>query len=390
MTDETAETADVGTRPRGAFLFDSWFGRWFVQRLPAALVWFWFALRFLNIPLPVASDVSREILLIPALVAAVLMLAFGRFARLVAYPLYILFFPILLLWLGARFLNMPFRLSRYAVSARGTLLLFIVIISCWVAASVVDDVVVSAVLFLSGQVILYGTFLRSVPWAANPYSPLVNVIGFVSEKARDIIGRAFVSQAVEGSLEGSSESAVRICEWGIKAINYLSPPEDPYQGGITGFTYKQLLPFTIYGFGLVYLILAASFSIALKQIELAWGMQIRGIGVNRTFLDYFYFSFLSQATAVPDNIQPVTTAGQFWLIWLVLTGIIFLTVLVSMFTTSIGVHSESAVNQMQTYLQQTRSQLEEWKSMLTERNIEHYNGVLEGEIASSETSKEHE
>lgn len=136
----------------------------------------------------------------------------------------------------------------------------------------------------------------------------------------------------------------------------------------------------------MYAILGSSFSVALFHVERAWGPLIEGIGDPRTLFSYFYFSFLSQATAVPDGIRPLSVYGQIWILWVVMTGILLLTVLIALFTTSVGVHAESALSEVRTFSEDARRDLTLWRGQLMQPVIETQ--VVEVEAKVVETTME--
>lgn len=363
-------------------VFDTWIGKWLIHRMPAAVAWYWFILRFLNRPFPFGLQLSREYLLILPLVAWLIIVLFGRWLRFVLYPLYIFFFPILVAWfafrLMAKIIGIPVQATRFARSGRLVFLLLVIVISGWSVTLAVDNSHTRAIASISAHTAIYVLFLQSFRWAANPYRPIIRFFGFVSDKGNAFIKGVFIEPAIE--TEGQSrEVALNVCNWILKAVDFLYPDEAPLEKGITGFTRSHLVPVSIFGFVLLYAVLASSFSLSLYEIERAWGPQIIGLADSPSIAHYFYFSFLSQATAVPDNIAPVSLFGQVWMVWIVMTGMLLLTVLIAMFTTSVGIHGEDALSNVKDALELERKRFLEWKELLSQNEVET-GSVIDGEF----------
>jgi cell division protein FtsL len=382
-------------RKHASIIFDTWLGKWFIQRLTALLVWYWFLLRFLNQPLPFGLYLPREYLLIPAGAALLLMLVFGRWLRFFFYPFYVFFFPLLVLWalfrLFAKMVNIPIQAGHFARSGRLILVLLIVAFAAWLSAFTAESTSIQVVASLLAHSATFILFLYTFRWASNPYRPLTKAVEFFSQQGSELIGKSLVEPTLEDQVQFRT-SAKFICEKILVAIDFLYPPESPRERGIAGFTYNQLVPTTIFSFIVIYAVLALSFAFTLDKIEKAWGQQFTGLGSNPTIGDYIYFTFLSQATAVPDGVYPLTTLGQVWLVWMVLTGILLLTLLIATFTTAVGVYSENAVETIGQTLAHEKQRYSEWLNLLSETAADESpvdeDTVLEGDFKQIESPED--
>lgn len=348
------------------------FRDWFLYRMPASLTWYWLILRFSNRGLPFHSPIDRDYLVIPFLTAWVLLLLARKWWRVIFYLPYVVLFPVLVLltlaWLVYRFFKstavVPVQAFRIARSGGAIFVTFMAVIAGWTITLLGARPSTRAAAALAAHVSTYLLFLQGFRWASNPYRPLLAVLEFLSEKGRKVLETTLIQPGMKDAGE-KRKTAIEACDWCIKALDRLYQAKAPLRQGLMAFTYGNLLPSFIYGFVFVYCTLALSFSVCLRQVELAWGPILSGIGNPPTKLSYFYFSFLTQATAVPNDVRPLSAYGQLWILWLVTTGILLLTILIALFTTSLGVHGGNALTEVRNFSEGAKRDLVTWRTELS-------------------------
>lgn len=223
------------------------------------------------------------------------------------------------------------------------------------AAQAIAAAVAHAALFL-----LFG---QAFKLAANPFRPLTDIVHFMVTRGAGFINRTYLTPALTGKVD-SKDTAAGAVETPLKVIDFLTPDNNLIDRGISGFARRGLIPSFAVIFSGVYALLATSFSTALLMIEKAWGPQFEGITQTGNFFDYFYFSLLSQATAIPSGVHPITVFGKIWMVWIVLTGLLILAVLLTFIATTVGMQREQ-VNNINILLSQQRDILLNWEKTLS-------------------------
>jgi hypothetical protein len=376
-----APTAARGQTSKGRlsnFLRD-----WFVYRFPAALTWFWIILRFTGRGLPFKIPLDRDYLVIPFLIAWVVLILARGWLRAIFYLPYLLTFPLLILiaicwWIFLFFkstLVVPVQAFRIARSGAAIFVTFMAIVVGWAITLMGSRPSTRAAAALAAHTGTYLLFLQSFRWASNPYRPLLAIIEFLSEKGRKFFENTYINPGMKDAGD-KRNSAIKACNWCLKWLDKLYQAKAPLKQGLMAFTYGNLLPSFIYGFIVIYCVLALSFSVTLYEIERAWGPIVSGLGSPTTSLSYFYFSFLTQATAIPSDVRPLSAYGQLWILWLVMTGILLLTILIASFTTSLGVHGGNALTEVRAFSESARQDLIRWQAELSQP-------VIEAEVVSS-------
>ena len=92
-------TQDIVKKPKGYFFFDRSFGKWIVYRFSTSLIWYFLFVRVSNKPFIFGDLFDEQILIIPFFVWFILMAIFGRWGRLMIYPLYLISFPIVVIYI---------------------------------------------------------------------------------------------------------------------------------------------------------------------------------------------------------------------------------------------------------------------------------------------------
>lgn len=351
--------------------------KWLLYRLFTALVWYWIILIAMGKEMPFAIPVDRILLALPFLLTWIGFLVAHKWLHVFLYLPYLLLFPLLIVaniaWgifqFFRRTFTWPARVFRAIKSGEAIIILLLVVLISWSVSFLSGSVTNRAI---GSLIALAGTYLlviQSFRWAANPYMPLLAVVKFLSEKGRKIIEDTYVKPGMTGA-DQKRDNAIRVCDWALKALDQLYQAKAPLSQGLTAFTHRSLLPSFVLCFIVLYATLASSFSLSLFHVERAWGPLIDGIGEPRTLFSYFYFSFLSQATAVPDGIRPLSVYGQIWILWVVMTGILLLTILIALFTASVGVHGENALSEVRIFSEDARRDLTNWKGQLLQPVLE--------------------
>jgi hypothetical protein len=348
---------------------------WLLYRLPALAAWVWVGSKLFSINLP--GEFDSKYLLLPILGAFLLLLVRGRVGLAVAYPLYVLLSPLLAIilptvmvvrvWRSSpadrSWIRAFARLIGFARSFKALVLLLLIVFACWFGVEHANVPNQKATLALIAHITTYILFLQTFRWASNPYKPVLLLLEYLSVDGRDFLKKYWIDDGLKKPVSERG-GTIQFCDLLFDALNKLHRPEALLTHGITAITHGSLSAIFIGIFVLIYVALSISFGLSLLQIELGWGKILSGLGETPDFLTYFYFSFLSQATAVPDGVQPAGPAGQIWIIWLVFTGILLLTGLITLFSSSSGIHSESTLEQVDDYFRQMKTQVRVWRRSL--------------------------
>lgn len=331
----------------------SFLKKWVVYRLFAALAWCALILTLSGREVPFGLPIDRIYLAVPFVIAWIVFVFAHQWLKVLLYFPYLVAFPLLILcslswWLFQLFRKVPIQVFRTIKSGPMIFLIFVAIIVSWTVTFVSPSASHRATASL---IALFGTYvlvIQSFRWASNPYRPLLALIEFASQKRR-LIEENYLKPGMT-DVNQERDFVIKACNWCLNAVYRWYQARAPLRHGLTAFTQRSLLPSFVLGFIVMYAILASSFSCALFHIDQAWGPLIDGIpGSPPTLFSYFYFSFLSQATAVPDDIHPRSIYGQLWILWVVMTGILLLTIQIALFTTSVGVHGEHAMLQVRSF-----------------------------------------
>lgn len=348
---------------KGARLFNSLFGKWFLHRLSAFFIWYWFLLRFLHLDLPGNLTFSFEYLLLPSAITTFLMIVFGQWARLFFYPFYVFTFPGLVLFLITRgiyrVVKFPLVAGKFAFSSRTILLSILVLLAVLPISIYASNAKTAATAALIAHLFIFFLFLQVFRLASNPYKPLTGILQFLSSTGSSWVETSFIKPGL--TKDGQTrQTAITFSEWIIKGIDRIYPESDYADRGIAGFARAGVVPFAMAVFIIIFILIAVSFAIVHMKLELAWGPQISGLGSSPSLWDYFYTSLLIEATAIPNQISPITILGQILILWNLLSGILLLTLLLAMFTTSVGIHGESSVEEIGLILSSERERYSSW------------------------------
>lgn len=373
----TVSSTETSNPPKTENGWSTFLKKWVLFRLFAALAWSWLILTLIGKEVSFGGPLNRNYLALPFLIAWIGFVIAHKWGRVLFYFPYVVFFPILILvtvgwWIFQFFrktLKWPIRVLRAIKSGTTIFIVFVGILISWIVTLVSASPTNRAIASLIALAGTYLLVLQSFRWASNPYRPLLAVIEFLSEKGSKAFEEAYVKPGMTDQ-NRKRDTAIEACDWCLKALDKLYQAKAPLSHGVAAFTHRSLLPSFVFGFIALYAILASSFSVALFHIERAWGSVVEGIGNPPTLFSYFYFSFLSQATAVPDGIRPLSVYGQIWILWVVMTGILLLTLLIALFTTSVGVHGDNALLEVRTFSEHARRDLNTWRGQLSQPIIE--------------------
>lgn len=346
--------AEEQLSPRATFL-----KKWVVYRLPTLFAWGWLVFRISGWTLPIEQRVENYFVF-PYLIAFILLVLTGRWLLAFGYPFYFVFSPILIIFEPIAFIIRTFITSSegnpkwvktlgkfvaFVRSFKAIIILFLLAAVAWVATALYVAPINRPILALVAHIITYILFLQSFRWAANPYRPILLGLGLMSRAGESLIRKIIVEPNLKKRVE-ERDSSYQTCDLILQGLLRLHDPEAQLTHGITSITHGSLAAFFTGFFFLMYLFVATSFTFSLYEIENGWGKIISGLGDTPDRMSYFYLSFLSQATAIPDGIQPLGHAGQVWIIWMVMTGLLLLTGLITLFTSAAGVYSDSTLSEV--------------------------------------------
>ncbi|MEW6210827.1 MAG: hypothetical protein AB1631_20850, partial [Acidobacteriota bacterium] len=354
----TRDKIQASGEKAGYSLIESPFGKWILYRLFTAIAWYWLILRVFDKQLPFGIQIDRDYLITPFLLSWLILILAKRWWRVFFHFPYFLIFPFLMLFVLSRWafkllkvtMKLPIRAFRAAKSGAAIFLTLLGIIIGWGIAFLSHRPHARAWASLVAHIATYIMFLQSFRWASNPYYPLLAVIEFLSDKGQKFFEKSYVNPGLTDK-GNKRQTALDACEWCLKIIDKIYEVNAPMKRGITAYTYKKILPTFTFGFLILYVVLATSFGLTLYEIERAWGTLIQGIPDTSTRLSYLYFSFLSQATAVPDEIKPISPYGQIWIVWVVMTGVLLLTILIGLLTTAVGLQGENVLAELRGFLE---------------------------------------
>lgn len=375
---EKSQTTEVES---SSSKFKNFFKKWLLYRLPTFLAWVWISFTVFSYKLPIEFRVENY-LIFPYLTVVILFILTGHWLRVSWYFPYFLFFPFLIIILpfifvwkiwkksdsGISLLKVVANGINFIRSVKAIILLFLIVIVGWSAVTLAHSDDYKATFALIAHISAYLLFLQSFRWASNPYKPIVSTIGFLSR-----IGRTLIKTYVESNLKKDlkeRDNSVQMCNQVLAFIDKIYQPDAPLKRGITAITHGNLSFIFTIGISFIYGLLATSFSFTLYVIEGTWGKIIQGLGDAPTKMTYFYFSFLSQATAIPDDIKPINIYGELWIVWQVMTGLLLLTGLITLFTSAMGIHSESTLKEIGEFFNQAKTDLTGWRNELNQPIID--------------------
>jgi hypothetical protein len=371
MNDSTLTQNPVIEKESSKSRFWDLFKKFVLFRLFAFLVWAWLILSYAQLPLPDGWSKYHNLLLVPYGITWVGFFFTSNWLFVITYPFYWIIFPGVLVartaaW-GSWGLRLPFKAFRATKSVAFNVFVVLTIVVSWTVTAKSTYPGTKATAALIALIAVYAILLQSFRWAANPYKPLLVATDFLSGTGRTYMEKMYIIPGLKEKGKKRDE-AIKFCESILAALAAFQRPAGPFRFGLSSFTHSKVLPAFIFGSLTMYTVLALSFSLAHYYIDLAWGSIIGGLGPLPLFSTYFYFSFLTQATAIPDGVQPLSVYGQLWIIWLVVTGILLLTVLIAFFTTSLGVQSESTVAEIRSFANRAASDLVRWREELIRAN----------------------
>lgn len=351
--------------------FDTPLRSWLVFRIPTALVWTWFCLLLWSgINGVFQPPLKRHLLLVPAAGSFILLLALRQWFTALGYLFYIPLFPATAAISGtiglADFVLIHraafAKMFRGAFSGLAMSVILLTDLTLWYSTWHVASPSIRARLALAAHLLTYFLFLQSFRWAANPFRPISTALAFLSKAIVRILRFAIIDPATRNP-RSHKDNALRALTW-FRRVDAIYQAKAPLKSWLPFVTHGSLAPAFIGFFVIAYFLLALSFSLALEEIESAWGPIFEGLGPGTNHFTYFYFSLLSQATAVPEGIRPVSTFGQVWIIWLVMTGVLLLTSLITLFTTSMGIYAEQAMQDSAAHVDEFKQSLEPLRSAI--------------------------
>jgi hypothetical protein len=367
---------------------DSSFAKWVIYRVFTGLIWSAILLWILGISLP--FNVRLWYLAVPYLLVLIILLFGGKWIRLLRYVFYFLGFIFLVAFLGTSvalvILRIPSIIFRFLRSGRAILITLVIAIVCWTLASNSDDLAETAKFSLIAHVASYVLFLQTFRWASNPYKPILIFSDFIFAKGMWAIEKVYVPAGLKDP-KTNRKTAIDICEKALKFLDKYSGTGGSINKYLSRISHTTMLPSFMLGFLLTYFLLALSFSISLNAIENGWGKVIEGLGSDPKLTTYLYFSLVSQATAVPDGVRPETGFGEFWITWLVLTGVLMFSFLITFFTTSLSMVGDSATNQIIEKSKETRDRIKDYHSQLLQPAIEIEATEVKPEVSTPQDSE---
>lgn len=350
---------------------------WFLYRIPTLLAWIWLILKLTGWLLPLEYRIESY-LIYPYLICLLGLVLTGRWLLAIFYPFYFFLSPLLVVFLPIAFIVRGFQESSNGASRlvssvskavtflrsfKAIIVLMLIAIMLWLATNFYIDTIYRPSFALAAHISTYLLFLQSFRWAANPYKPILHGLRFISKHGGTIIRTLFIDPNIKKKLEERKQS-YQTCSTILSGLEKIHNPENPLTQGITSITHGRLSAIFTGFFFLMYLMVALSFSQALFEVERGWGKLISGLSEIPDRFTYFYFSFLSQATAIPDGVQALNHYGEIWLIWMVLTGLLLLTGLITLFTSAAGVYSDSTLEEIDTIFDEMKSKVEAYQNEL--------------------------
>lgn len=223
--------------------------KWVLYRFFAVLVWCWIVLILLGKEVPLAIPFERIYLAIPALLTWIGFVVAHKWSHVAGYLPYLIFFPVLILaniaWWVFQFFrktfNWPARVFRAIKSGETIFLVFLGVVISWMVSVLAVSHTKCAIASLIALIGTYLLVIQSFRWAANPYMPLLAVVKFLSEKGRKIIEDTYVKPGMTNPNQ-KRDNAIKVCDWGLKALDKLYEAKAPLSQGLTAFTHRSLLP----------------------------------------------------------------------------------------------------------------------------------------------------
>lgn len=324
---------DPNTKRGFLFFLDTYL----VWRVPAFLFCLWVVLRWQDIPLSYFPKFNRDLLVIPAILAELYHILRRDKFSVVGFPAYIAVFPVsavfFLLYDLTRLLMIPIRLF-VILKAEYTFYLCVFISAVfWLVSFLSKDQYSRGVFALGAHVFTYLVFLHTFKWVTNPYQPFVRLSQLVEGFVTRLVG-GFINADPAVQKNRNETNVTAFFESMLSVLDTMFPDDRLRDETSTRDFQKSILPHFINAFIVIYLLMSVSFSLSLQQVELTWGHLFSNISRTGRFFDYLYFSLLGLLSSLPGNIQPINDNGRLWFLWIIFTGLLLLTFMLGVFTTS--------------------------------------------------------
>jgi hypothetical protein len=343
--------------------------KYLVWRLPALLFCVWVYLRWQDIPVPFFPKFNRDFLVIPVILAELFHILRRDKISVLFFPVYTVFYPVsfifFVLYDITKILLIPIRLFVIMKAEYTFYLCVFVSVIFWVISAISRDQYSKGVFALGAHVFTYLVFLHTFKWVTNPYQPFVRVSQIVERFLGRLVNSFFNDDPVFQK-NRNEKSAIAFLESIQSLLNAFVPQENLSNESVTHNFQKSILPYFINGFIVLYLGLAVSFSVALQQVELTWGRLFINISRTGRFFDYLYFSMLAQISMLTNNVQPISDTGRLWLLWIILTGLLLLTFMLGVFTTSFSMLGKNEIAAIECNLLAARETIQDGINRLEE------------------------
>jgi len=356
---------DPNTKRGFLFFLDTYL----VWRVPAFLFCLWVVLRWQDIPLSYFPKFNRDLLVIPAILAELYHILRRDKFSVVGFPAYIAVFPVsavfFLLYDLTRLLMIPIRLF-VILKAEYTFYLCVFISAVfWLVSFLSKDQYSRGVFALGAHVFTYLVFLHTFKWVTNPYQPFVRLSQLVEGFVTRLVG-GFINADPAVQKNRNETNVTAFFESMLSVLDTMFPDDRLRDETSTRDFQKSILPHFINAFIVIYLLMSVSFSLSLQQVELTWGHLFSNISRTGRFFDYLYFSLLGLLSSLPGNIQPINDNGRLWFLWIIFTGLLLLTFMLGVFSTSFSMLGLNETGKIKANIMATKDCLRDGISRLEE------------------------
>jgi hypothetical protein len=199
----------------------------------------------------------------------------------------------------------------------------------------------------------------------NPYQPFVRLSQLVEGFVTRLVG-GFINADPAVQKNRNETNVTAFFESMLSVLDTMFPDDRLRDETSTRDFQKSILPHFINAFIVIYLLMSVSFSLSLQQVELTWGHLFSNISRTGRFFDYLYFSLLGLLSSLPGNIQPINDNGRLWFLWIIFTGLLLLTFMLGVFSTSFSMLGLNETGKIKANIMATKDCLRDGISRLEE------------------------
>lgn len=328
---------------------------WLIYIIPNFFLWYWFIGVFLKGLLNLILPFKSILLIFPCIIIWFIFFIYKKWLKGFLYFVHLLFFPFIFILIV--FDVIITILSKVINAIKIFWISIITLLSSWILLLIVQNAFYKGIFSI---LILISTFiflLQLFKWAADPFSPVFSIYQLIWKWIENLINKHYLKDIKEGEKSEKIKTIEEFPKWFTNINNKLF---EKY------FSSSALLPFFVSGVISLFLIISLTFGITLYFIDRGFGFNFKGLNNNSSIFDYIYFSISTIVTNVPNEISPNTWLGKFFILLIMFTGILILSLFAMILFYSLTSKENPSLNKIKTYQSEIEKIIMEWKTKLEE------------------------